>query len=113
MKDPRNPFRLRRSQDIDSDEPFLGLFEPGILEILPKSGSFESVHIIRSAAGGGKTSLLRLFTPSALLTLHATGRTIDRLKELYQQVKEYGALTDDGPQLLGVSLLCGRNYSML
>lgn len=113
MKDPRNPFRLRRSQDIDADEAFLALFEPGILEILPKSGSFESVHIIRSAAGGGKTSLLRLFTPSALLTLHATGRTIDRLKELHQQVKEYGALTDDGPQLLGVSLLCGRNYSML
>ena len=113
MKDPRNPFRLRRSQDIDTDESFLGLFEPGILEILPKEGCFESVHIIRSAAGGGKTSLLRLFTPAALLALHSTGRTVDRLKELYQQVKEYGALTDDGPQLLGVALLCGRNYSML
>jgi hypothetical protein len=113
MKDPRNPFRLRRSESIDTNEVFLGLFEPGILEIMPKESTFESVHIIRSAQGGGKTSLLRLFTPTVLLALHSSGRTVDRLKELYQRLRELGALADEGPQLLGVSLLCGRNYSML
>ena len=86
MREPRNPFRLRRSESIDTETSFLTLFEPGILEIVPSTGFWETVHILRSAAGGGKTSLIRLFTPSTLLTLCAR-RTDDRVKELYQRIK--------------------------
>jgi hypothetical protein len=53
MKAPRNPFRLRRSESIDSEATFLNLFEPGILDILPVDVWNESVQVIRSAAGGG------------------------------------------------------------
>jgi hypothetical protein len=112
MKELRNPFRLRQSESIDTDAAFLALFEPGILELLPSEGWSRSVHLFRSAAGGGKTSLLRLFTPSALLELHA-GRSRDSLKELHQKLTDLGALGEDGPRLLGVLLLCGRNYAML
>ena len=112
---PRNPFRLRRSESIDSEATFLSLFEPGILDILPVEAWKESVQVIRSAAGGGKTSLMRLFVPGALQTLHTmhTHRTDEQLGELFQKLKELGAIDEGGPKLLGVSLLCGRGYSRL
>jgi hypothetical protein len=112
MREPRNPFRLRRAESIDTETAFLTLFEPGILEVMPTEGFWETVHILRSAAGGGKTSLIRLFTPNTLLTLCAK-RTDDRVKELYQRVKDLGAVDDVGPSVLGVMLMCGPGYSML
>jgi hypothetical protein len=112
MREPRNPFRLRRSESIDTEAAFLALFEPGILEVLPENGWAEKVHVFRSAAGGGKTSLLRLFTPGALLTLHAR-RGEENFRELYQRLADIGAVGEGGPRILGVMLLCGRNYAML
>ena len=73
----------------------------------------QSVHIIRSARPeAGRLPLLRLFTPNSLLALHA-GRSQDNLKELHQRVAALGARDEGGPSLLGVMLLCGRNYSIL
>jgi len=112
MREPRNPFRLRRAESIDTETAFLTLFEPGILEVMPTTGFWETVHILRSAAGGGKTSLIRLFTPETLLTLCAK-RTDERIKELHQRIKDLGAVDDIGPTVLGVMLMCGPGYSML
>ena len=108
MRESRNPFRLRRSENIDTDTAFLTLFEPGILDVLSELPA--TVQLIRSAAGGGKTSLLRLFTPDVLRRLHA--RRIDE-QELFTRVRALGAIDDKGPSLLGVMLLCGRNYAVL
>ena len=72
----------------------------------------ETVQPIRSAAGGGKTSLLRLFTPSVLHKLHAR-RGEDPVKELHGRLQALGALDEKGPKLLGVMLVCGRNYASL
>lgn len=110
MRETRNPFRLRRSENIDADTTFLALFEPGVLELVAEHGLPETVQSIRSAAGGGKTSLLRLFTPSVLRRLHA--RRLDE-PELYARLQTLGVLDDKGPKLLGVMLLCGRNYAGL
>lgn len=112
MREPRNPFRLRASEHIESDATFLRLFEPGMLMPLPKERLWERVQIIRSAPGGGKTSLMRLFTPSALLALHSY-RTKEHCKELHQQMQELGVITDAGPRILGVLLSCANNYATL
>ena len=112
MRESRNPFRLRRSESIDTDTGFLTLFEPGILDVLMQDSLWDSVRIIRSAAGGGKTSLIRLFTPPSLLALFLR-RGDDRIRELYQRMKELGAIDDTGPKVLGVMLMCGPGYSML
>jgi hypothetical protein len=113
MKEPRNPFRLRASEHIESDATFIRLFAPGALDLLP-SGSelWDRVHIIRSAPGGGKSSLMRLFTPAALQTLHAY-RARDECKELYQRMRTLGVLCDEGPRVLGAMLSCARSYSAL
>src|SRR5947209_10403761 len=113
MRGVRNPFRLRRAESIDTDDAFLTLFEPGILEVMPQETLWNSVHIIRSAAGGGKTSLLRIFTPTSLLALGRRGKGDPKTRELYQRTKEFDAIDDTGPKVLGVMLTCGPGYSML
>ena len=110
MRESRNPFRLRRAENIDTDTEFLALFEPGILDLLSEGGLPSTVQSIRSAAGGGKTSLLRLFTPSVLRRLHA--RRVDE-KDFVERLRGLGVIDETGPRLLGVSLLCGRNYAVL
>ena len=113
MREPRNPFRLRASEAIESDVTFLKLFGPGMLDLLPTGSQlWDKAQIFRSAPGAGKTSLLRLFTPSVLLNLH-TFRRNDDLKELYQRMSEMGVVDEGGPRLLGVFHSCARNYATL
>ena len=112
MREPRNPFRMRTSERIESDVTFLRLFGPGVLVLLPNDSLWDQVQIFRSAPGGGKTSLFRVFTPSALLTLHEY-RAIDDYKELYQRMRDFEVISEDGPHLLGVMSSCARNYAML
>lgn len=113
MREPRNPFRLRASEAIESDVTFLKLFGPGMLDLLPAGHHvWDKPQIFRSAPGAGKTSLLRLFTPTVLLSLH-TFRRSDDLKELYQRMHDMGVVDEVAPQLLGVFLSCARNYATL
>jgi hypothetical protein len=112
MREPRNPFRLRASEHIESDATFLQLFEPAMLDLLPKEQLWESARILRSAPGGGKTSLMRLFTPPVLMTLHAY-RTREDCRELYSRLQDLGVIGETGPRLLGIMLSCSRNYATL
>jgi len=112
MRDPRNPFRLRASEHIASDATFLKLFAPGALDLLPSEGLFDQLQVFQSAPGGGKTSLMRLFTPTCLLTLHAH-RANEDCKELYQHLRSIGVMDESGPKLLGVMLSCAKNYAVL
>ena len=112
MREPRNPFRLRAAEQIESDLSFLRLFGPGMLELLSMQQMWERPQILRSASGGGKTSLLKLFTPSVLLALHAN-RGHDDIKELYQRLSEFDIVNEDGSQALGVLIPCNRNYANL
>lgn len=112
MREPRNPFRLRSSESIESHSTFLRLFSPGVLGLLQKDGSWNRVQIFRSAPGGGKTSLLRLFTPDSLLTLHDF-RAIEEYKDLYNELKALEVISEQGPQVLGILLSCAKNYDEL
>ncbi len=112
MKESRNPFRLRASEYIESDNTFIRLFGPEVLDTLPTEQTFSKVHFLRSAEGGGKTSLLRLFSPNVLLTLYSLRKRED-CKELYQKMCNLGAISDDGAQVLGITLSCASNYAAL
>ena len=112
MRDPRNPFRMRASEHIASDTTFLRLFGPGVLELIPEKEPFSRLFIIRSAPGGGKTSIMRAFTPASVINLYANARQ-EEYRELYAQMKDIGAVDENGPQLLGIMLSCGKNYATL
>jgi hypothetical protein len=83
-----------------------------MLDLLAPGEAWDKPQLFRSAPGGGKTSLLRLFTPSVLSTLYAQ-RRVEDLKELWGRMTELGVVDEDGPRLLGVYLSCARNYATL
>jgi len=112
MREPRNPFRLRASEHIESDETFVRLFSPEVLDMLSTPTMWERPQIIRSAPGGGKTSLLRLFTPSSLRTIYAS-RTREFTRDLFRSLSALGAIDDSGPTVLGVYLSCGPSFATL
>lgn len=110
----RNPFRIRKSEQLGSDSKFHGLFGPHMVEVLKKSEDtlWDRLHIIRSAPGGGKTSLLRLFTAESLVAIHNHNYSaIPEYKILYETVKSLGAITEEGPCVLGVIMPCTSPYS--
>ena len=108
-----NPFLERRSERTTSDQEFALVFSPKILEKLSDDVFKGGVHIFRSAPGGGKTTILRAFTPSVLRSFWRS-RGNSELKESFPQFVEKGVLNDqDGPQLLGVLISCASGYADL
>lgn len=108
-----NPFLERRSERTTTDQEFALVFSPKILEKLSDNVFAGGVHIFRSAPGGGKTTILRAFTPSVLRSFwHAKGNS--ELKESFPLFVEKGVLDDqEGPQLLGVLISCASGYADL
>lgn len=112
MKGSRNPFTIRASEHIVSESDFLRLFAPGVLELLPENDAWNKVHFFVSAPGGGKTTLFRIFSPPSLTTLHSFRSIVD-YKELYRRMREFGVMTSDGPDVLGIRISCARNYGAI
>jgi hypothetical protein len=108
-----NPFLERMSERTTSDQTFVNLFSPKILERLEQDAFDGAVHIFRSPPGGGKTTLLRAFTPTALHAFWNAGRSNDT-NEAYRALIAREILHDkEGPQLLGVLLSCASGYADL
>lgn len=106
-----NPFLERMSERTTSDQEFVHLFSPKILEKLKEDCLEGAVHIFRSPPGGGKTTILRAFTPNALKAFWHAKPT---QTESYRQLVERGVLDETkGPQLLGVMLSCAAGYADL
>lgn len=112
MNEPRNPFTLLASENIQSEDIFVRLFGTGVLDILDSPKIWERIQIFRSAPGGGKTSLFRLFTPQALMTLY-NSRSNEEYKELYQRLCGFGVITEEGPEIMGVLVSCAERYNRI
>src|ERR1039458_565973 len=108
-----NPFLERMSERTTSDQEFVRLFSPKILERLAEYVFEGAVHIFISPPGGGKTTLLRALTPSSLRAFW-NARNIQELDETYQRMLARGVMDEhNGPQLLGVFLSCSSGYADL
>ena len=112
MRESRNPFQMRTSEHIEEDLTFLKLFDPEILGVFKKEELWNRVQTIQSAPGGGKTSLLRLFTPSSL-TMLFDQRAKEDYRDLYIQLKGLDVFSEKSPDVLGIFLSCARNYASL
>jgi hypothetical protein len=88
---------------------FLRTFGAGVLDLLPEA-IWDRLLVIRSAPGGGKTSLMRLFGAESLATLHAKRGDFD---ELAERLTSLGALSDDGPRFVGIKVSLEGNYRPL
>ena len=103
MKEPRNPFTMRSAETIESNLTFLKLFGPGALDALPEDSFLNKVTIFRSGPGGGKTSLFRIFRPESLTAIYSH-RSIQEYKDLFNVLKNFDVISNDGPKLLGIYL---------
>lgn len=104
MRLPRNPFRSTKVESLESHDLFLKLFQPIALGALG-ANPWDSVLRIKSAQGGGKTSLLRVLGPECLLRV-AEG-TSTHLTDIAEQLKTIGAIIDGRPAVLGVYVPLG------
>lgn len=106
----RNPFLIRTAERISNEDDFIKLFSPKIIEIIRDNLEGHSLwnqfFRFQSSPGGGKTSLLRLFSPAILFRLKQIYKTrvdsnadIDslfknlKLLEVYNQNEELNVLT--------------------
>ena len=112
MPASRNPFFTRTAEQSESDDQFLNLFSQTVLELLPEDGSWNRLLPIESPPGGGKSTLLRLFTPTVLTSI-ANARNRPEFADLIQKLSDIGAIDSDGVQILGVLVNCKEDYNRL
>jgi hypothetical protein len=105
----QNPFRARTSEQQRDLFAFLRNFGAGALDLLPEM-LWDRPLVIRSAPGGGKTSIMRLFTIESLRLIHNRRADLDLLAG---RLGELGALDDAGPTRLGIQLGLDRDYRSL
>ena len=112
MPASRNPFFIRTAEQTESVDQFLNLFSVAVLDFLPEDGSWNRLLRIQTAPGWGKSTLLRLFTPTVLTNV-ASARHQQERAELVQRLEKIEALDEDGVQLLGILVNCKDDYSRL
>jgi hypothetical protein len=106
----RNPFRLRASKRSVRDEQFVRLFAAGALDLLNDADEpWAGVVFLRSAPGGGKTTLLRLLTPGPLKKIFRLQDDPD-VRPTREALMKAGAITADGPMILGVMIGFTNEY---
>lgn len=112
----RNPFKIRASEKIDSDDGFLRLFSPYVLESLREKYDegklWDDVLYIHSSPGAGKSSLIRVFEPSCLRILLNSKSSPDN-SELFNSLKKLDVVSNDKLKVLSVLIPCTRNYEVI
>lgn len=110
-----NPFFSRPSESIGADDKFIQLFSPDVLDVFdPKKPLWDIVNIIRSSPGGGKTTLLKLFTPDILLRIKNKQKDEQHLIEIYKKLKALGIYDDrDNPLLVATHIPFTNEYVTL
>lgn len=107
-----NTFLSRTSELTASDDEFIGSFSPKVLPVVPDTAFKVPLTILQSSPGGGKTSIMRLFTPGVLVKLK--GRQNEpQIKEISNHLQGWGVLENSTPRMVGVLLSCASGYADL
>jgi hypothetical protein len=106
----RNAFAIRTSETSSSDEVFARYFAPEVLTVLPENLFATSALVLRSSPGGGKTSLLRIFTPGPLLQVIRNQQHAPH-DEIYRKLAVLGAVDEGEARAFGVYVPCATGYT--
>jgi hypothetical protein len=104
-----NPFYTRASDNIDSEEKFIKLFSPEILSIFKENPIWHAVNVLRSSPGGGKTTLLKIFTPKILASIKSTKTHDDHSRELFNALTELDVFNNKGEIQIAAALISFTN----
>ena len=106
----KNPFAIRASERIETDEMILELFSSEPLthleEKFEQDKLWNNVTTILSSPGAGKTTLLRLFSPTIL-------QRITERNTAYKKLKRLEVIDSEHIKKCGVYLQLGRDYEFL
>jgi hypothetical protein len=109
----RNPFRMRASARAVNDEQFVKTFAASAIDILREPDEpWTGLVYVRSAPGGGKTSLLRLLTPGPLRRAMALADDA-RYRPIREALQDAGVISNDHALLWGVLLTFTNDYRTL
>ena len=108
----RNPFRIQTSEQSSTQDEFLSLFGPDVLNALPESGLWDRLLVLEAAPGAGKSTILRLFTPEVLQEIHRN-RERPENHPLVRHLVRLGALSTAGPVVLGTLVSCRGQYAAI
>ena len=109
----RNPYLIRASETVESDDIFIRLLSPEpmskLIDLNQRGSLWGKTLYIRSSPGGGKTTLLRLFGPSVLHKI--TNKQDER--ELYHKLSKLDVKAGEVIKKVGVYSLMSRDFSLL
>jgi hypothetical protein len=109
----RNPFRIRASARAVPDDQFIRTFAASAVEILSDPANpWEGLVFVRSAPGGGKTTLLRLLTPGVLKRAISYGDD-QRYRATRDALQDAGVVDGQRALLWGVYLPFAIEYQTL
>jgi hypothetical protein len=113
----RNPFKIRATEKLESENNFLRMYSPYVLDELIEKNKhgklWSNILFIRSSPGAGKTSILKIFEPSSLTTL-ANNKSTPDYKEIIDYLKKLDVIDVSGNvSLIGVYMSCARNYEVI
>lgn len=108
----KNPFAIRASERIETEERFLELFSSEPLIYLENNYANDelwgTLTYILSSPGAGKTTLLRLFSPTVLQRVNEKSNGI-----IFRKLKKLQVKNSDRILKSGVYLQMGRDYELL
>ena len=114
MERPNNPFALRTTENIDSDELFLKLFSTEPMKKLQKQNEegklWNFVTFIQSPPGFGKTSLLRIFNASVLKRIVSHNKD---MRDVFEALNKLGVKEKNRIKRCGVYLLTRSDYALI
>ena len=114
MQQYDNPFSMRASEKMTSDDVFISLFSEESLSPLRDFSEMGRLWgyltYICSAPGGGKTTMLRCFSPSVIYKVHNNRKDNDKL---FKTMKGMGVVTAGRILKCGAYLLTNRSYADL
>jgi hypothetical protein len=114
-----NPFLYRaadvRGGSMADDRNFVNLFGVSALNLVRDIGHdlWDLPLLMISAPGGGKSSLMRIFSPGALHYIEETSRIGSARQSLSEQMEALGAFRNGKPYAIGLWLRMGSEYRTL
>lgn len=109
---PKNTFLMKQTEKWDSENAFISILSPQLLKYI-NGGFLDKNVIFSSTPGGGKTTLLRTFSPEILNEIQASYQNEEN-RDIFQMLKSMDALDENHVKVLSITVFCAReNYSLI
>ena len=109
---PQNTFLIRQTEKIESESSFINILCPQLIEFVDES-FFDKTIFINSSPGGGKSTLLKTFSPEVLLELKENSGK-ENYRDAFELLSNLGVVDENKVKLLSVNISCAReNYSLI